>query len=192
MMNKHCSGKEGRLIVASGPSGVGKGTICKELLVRNSNLALSISTTTRPPREGDVEGVNYYFKTVDEFKRHIDSGDFLEWAVYNENYYGTGKQAVAETLAKGYDVLLEIDVQGALKVKEAFPEAVLIFIVPPSKAALVERLVGRGTESLNEIERRVMEADRELALRDKYDYVVVNDILEDSIEVIENLIRRVV
>jgi len=180
----------GRLIVVSGPSGVGKGTICKALLKRNPSLALSVSTTTRMPRTGDVDGVTYYFRTVEQFEAQIEAGDFLEWAVYNRNYYGTGRLPVMERLAAGRDVLLEIDVQGALKVKEAFPSAMYIFIVPPDDSALAERLRKRGTDSAEDIERRIAEAEREMELREHYDYVVVNDNLKDAVREVEKIINK--
>ena len=186
----------GMLIVISGPSGVGKGTICKELLQRNPKLALSVSTTTRTPRAGDVDGVTYHFRTAEAFEAQIENGDFLEWAVYNQNYYGTGIRPVMEQLAAGRDVLLEIDVQGALKVKKSFPSrgepssAVYIFIVPPDEGALAERLHKRGTDSTEDIERRIAESQRELELQEHYDYIVVNDDLDEAIAEVEKIIEE--
>lgn len=180
---------KGNLVVISGPSGVGKGTVCKRLLDECENLILSVSATTRTPRSEDVEGVTYFFKSQDEFKAMIDAGEFLEWAVYNNNYYGTPRCAVEENRERGMNVLLEIDVQGALNVKNNFPDGVYIFIAPPDVETLHTRLVGRGTETLEEIQERVAAADAELALQNEYDYVVVNDVLDDAVEEIKEIIK---
>lgn len=180
---------KGKLVVISGPSGVGKGTICKRLLSECEDLILSVSATTRLPRTEDVEGVTYFFKSQDEFKKMIDAGDFLEWAVYNNNYYGTPRAAVEENLNRGKNVLLEIDVQGALNVKNNFPDGVYIFITPPDVETLHTRLVGRGTETPEEIQRRVAAADEELAKQNEYDYIVVNDVLEDAVEEIKEIMK---
>lgn len=180
----------GRLIVISGPSGVGKGTICDILLKSCANLSLSVSATTRAPRDTDKEGVTYYFKTTDEFRKMIKENQFLEWAEYNGNYYGTPLAPVRERLDNGTNVLLEIDVQGALNIKKLCPDAVYIFITPPSIEELHARLKGRGTESPEDIERRIASADAELMQKDKYDYVVVNDNLEDAVNQIKNIIEN--
>ncbi len=184
MMNK------GNLFVISGPSGVGKGTICR-ILVENSELvSVSVSATTRKPRSEDAEGITYFFKSVDEFKQMIDAGEFLEWAVYNGNYYGTPVKAIEEKIAKGEDVILEIEAQGAMKVMAAKPDAVSIFITPPSENVLYERLKGRGTESEEEIQNRVAAAKWELEQKDKYNYIVVNDNLDDAVAAIQSIMKN--
>ena len=181
---------KGNLFVISGPSGVGKGTACRRLVENNKNVSVSVSATTRKPRIEDAEGVTYFFKTEDEFKKMIDDGKFLEWAVYNGNYYGTPLEAIEEKLALGQDIILEIEVQGALKVMEKKPDAVSIFIVPPDTNALYERLRGRGTESVEEIERRVKASEWELAQKDKYKHIVVNDDLDTAVATIENIMKN--
>lgn len=180
--------KKGKLFVISGPSGTGKGTICKEL-IKNEKIRLSVSMTTRNPRDGEVHGVSYYFATKDEFLQKIDAGGFLEYAEVFGNFYGTPKMEVLELLDQGIDVLLEIDVQGALQIKEVYPEAVLVFILPPSMEELRARLTGRGTETQDVVERRLGEAAKELSFVKEYDYAVVNDDLEEAIENVKNVIR---
>lgn len=180
---------KGKLIVMSGPSGVGKGTVVKRLLSECDNLRLSVSATTRAPRTEDKEGVTYFFKTESEFKNMIDTDSFLEWAVYNGNYYGTPIAPVMKQLDDGLDVILEIDVQGALNVMNKFKDAVYIFIAPPSVDTLKERLEGRGSESPEEIEKRVKAAESELDKKDKYDYVVINDVLDKAVENVKNIIE---
>lgn len=181
---------KGVLYVVSGPSGVGKGTICKKLIERNPQIAVSVSATTRKPRSEDKEGVTYFFKSKDEFEKMIGEGRFLEWAVYNGNYYGTPRAAVEKSLEEGKDIILEIDVQGALKVKESFCGCVLIFIAPPDESALFERLKGRGTESDEEIARRLAAAEAELRLSSEYDHIVINDRVDDAVLEIENLMKK--
>lgn len=181
---------KGILYVISGPSGVGKGTICKQLIANRSDLSVSVSATTRKPREEDKEGVTYFFKTKDEFRSMIDADKFLEWAVYNENYYGTPAESVDEKLNAGEDVILEIEVQGALRVMEKRPDVVSIFIAPPDENALYERLRGRGSETEEQIEKRVNAAKAELEQKDKYDYIVVNDVLETAICDIEKIMKN--
>ncbi len=156
--------KRGLLLVISGPSGAGKGTICKELLKGDSQSKLSISATTRKPREGEVEGLNYYFKSKEEFKEMIAEGEFLEYAQIYDNYYGTPKKAIFDELDKGNDVILEIEMQGAMQIKRAYPEAVFIFILPPSLKELKNRIVGRGTETEEQIEKRFGSAYNEIKL----------------------------
>lgn len=180
---------KGNLIVISGPSGVGKGTVCRQLLQECDHLVLSVSATTRSPRGEDREGVTYYFKTRDAFEEMIKEGAFLEWAMYNNNYYGTPLPPVLEQLELGRDVLLEIDVQGALNVKQNFPDGVYIFIAPPDKETLRKRLEGRGTENPEEIDRRVAAADLELSKQDEYDYVVVNGVVQDAVDQIKEIIK---
>lgn len=184
----HPMENKGILLVVSGPSGVGKGTVCKKILADNSNIVLSVSATTRKPRSEDTEGVTYYFKTPEEFRAMVENGEFLEWAVYNGNHYGTPAAPVQKQLSEGKDVLLEIDVQGALEVKKNFPQGLYVFIAPPDKSVLRERLKGRGTESEEEIERRVSEAERELSLSPQYDYTIINDDLSAAVTELERLI----
>jgi guanylate kinase len=164
------------LSVIVGPTAVGKGTVVRHILDTHPEVMLSVSATTRSPRPGETEGVSYYFLSKDEFKRQIDSGQMLEWAlVHGDNYYGTPRKPVEEALAAGRDVILEIDLQGARQVKTAWPDARMIFIAPPSWDELVRRLQGRGTESEQEQARRLETAKRELAAQDEFDYVVIND-----------------
>ncbi len=181
---------KGNLFVISGPSGVGKGTICRRLVENSDTVSVSVSATTRKPRCEDIEGVTYFFKTVEEFKQMIEDGKFLEWAVYNGNYYGTPKDAIEEKISMGEDVILEIEAQGAMKVIEAKPDTVSIFITPPSEEALYSRLKNRGTEDEEEIKNRVSAAKWELEQKDKYNYVVVNDDLDDAIAAIESIMKN--
>lgn len=165
----------GILIVISGPSGAGKGTICKEVLKYDPSLSLSISATTRKPRAGEKEGVNYFFVERSEFEKMIQEDQFLEWAEVYGNYYGTPKTFVEEELEKGKDVILEIDIQGAMNAREKFPDGVFIFIVPPSMDELEKRIKKRATETLEEIKMRFSKASSEIKYITKYDYIVVND-----------------
>lgn len=183
--------KSGTLFVLSGPSGVGKGTLCGEILKDKDALALSvsISATTRKPRSIDKEGVTYYFKSREEFESMIQDGAFLEWATYNDNYYGTPLAPVQETLRHGINVMLEIDVQGALQVKGNFPSSVCIFIAPPDMETLRTRLRGRGTETEEEIAKRIDAAQWEMQQQDKYDYVIVNQDLDDAVKEVKDIIR---
>ncbi len=182
--------KKGLLIVVSGPSGVGKGTVLKKLRADNPGIVPSISATTRTPRKEDKEGVTYFFKTKDDFERMIENGEFMEWAVYNGNYYGTPIRYVNDNISKGRDVLLEIDVQGALKLMEKYPNAVYIFIAPESTDVLRERLRRRGSETPEEIEKRVAASEWELSQKEKYDYVVINKIVKDAADEILNIINN--
>ncbi|MDI6602331.1 MAG: guanylate kinase [Thermoanaerobacteraceae bacterium] len=165
----------GILIVISGPSGAGKGTVCKEVLRNAPSLCLSVSTTTRKPRSGEIEGVNYYFIGRPKFEEMIKEDQFLEWAEVYGNYYGTPKAFVENRLKEGKDVILEIDIQGAMKAREKFPDGVFIFIVPPSMDELEKRIKGRATETEEEIRLRFSKAFSELKYITKYDYIVVND-----------------
>ncbi len=180
---------KGTLYVISAPSGCGKGTILSEVLKEFKNIHYSVSATTRSPREGEVNGVNYYFITREEFEAEIENGGMFEYAEFCGNYYGTPKAKVIEKLNLGIDVILEIETVGAMKVKKAYPDAVLIFILPPSIDTLRERLVGRGTEALDVIERRVGEAASEIEKSYDYDYVLVNDNLMDAIEGLETIMK---
>lgn len=171
---------KGVLLVVSGPSGAGKGTICQLLRSHLPDLGYSISVTTRQPRVGEVDGVNYFFKTVDEVKQMIADGDLLEYAEVYGNYYGTPRKYVMDLLESGRDVLLEIDIQGALQIKKRFPEGVFVFIVPPSLDELSTRIYKRGTDSEDVIKRRMASAAGELAYAAEYDYIIVNDIAEKA------------
>lgn len=171
----------GKLFVLSGPSGAGKGTICKKLLEETEKLELSVSMTTRSPRPGEVEGISYFFTEKEKFEEHIRCGNLLEHAQVYGNYYGTPRAPVLEKLAAGIDVILEIDMQGALKVKESYPDGVFIFILPPSMSELRKRLTGRGTETAEAIELRLGETLKELSYIEKYDYCVVNGVLEEAV-----------
>ncbi|WP_281887795.1 guanylate kinase [Paenibacillus sp. YYML68] len=166
---------KGILIVLSGPSGVGKGTVCKALRECSPDLVYSVSATTRNPREGELDGVNYFFKTKDQFQQLIEQDQMLEWAEYVGNYYGTPRKFVEDTLNSGKDIILEIEVQGALKVKQKFPHGVFIFLLPPSLTELENRIVGRGTDSEETIRSRMSVAVDEIAMMEQYDYAIVND-----------------
>ena len=185
-MNKNSDTK--KLFVISGSSGVGKGTVLKGFLEKNPNFMLSISCTTRAPRKGEVDGVNYFFLTKEEFQNCIDNDKFLEWAEFAGNRYGTKKKYIQQCLEEGKDIILEIDTQGALQVKKQMPEAVLIFICPPSIEALEKRLRGRHTEDEATIQKRLQEVKTELERAEKFDYKVVNDDLEKAIAELEKII----
>lgn len=174
--------RKGVLLVLSGPSGSGKGTLVKEYTDKHPDVFLSVSATTRKPRDGEAHGVNYFFLTVDEFKKRIEADGFLEHAQFCENYYGTPRESVEKKLNDGVDVILEIDVQGALQVKKNCPEAVLVFTLPPSYEILRERLIGRGTETMDVVEKRLNAAHDEIKCADKYDYVIINDSIETAAE----------
>lgn len=172
---------KGLLIVLSGPSGVGKGTVRKALFEdEETNFKYSISMTTRDKREGEVDGVDYFFKSREEFEQLIEQDKFIEYAEYVGNYYGTPVDFVHQTMEQGHDVFLEIEVEGAKQVRDKFPEALFIFLAPPSIEQLESRLVGRGTDSKEIIEYRISEAKRELTLMNLYDFVVVNDSIEEA------------
>ncbi len=181
--------EKGILVVVSGFSGAGKGTIMKELL-REYDYHLSISATTRAPREGEVDGEHYYFRTKEEFQKMISENQLIEWAEYVGNYYGTPKEYVENYLNQGKDVLLEIEMQGGMLVKEKYPDALLLFVAPPSAEVLYERLVGRGTESPEEIQKRLDRAVEEVKYMKDYEYIVVNDVLEDSVKQVNQLIQN--
>lgn len=178
-MNKR---DKGVLVVLSGFSGAGKGTLVKELLKKYDNYSLSTSMTTRLPRTGEVNGKEYFFVTKDEFERKIDQGELLEYASYCGNYYGTPVEYVTEEIANGNDVLLEIEIQGALKVKHKFPETVLVFVMPPSAKELKKRLLGRGTESIEVIDERLKRASEEAIGIEEYDFLLINDDLDKCVK----------
>lgn len=184
MMNK-----QGILIVISGFSGAGKGTLMKSLLAKYNNYALSISATTRKPRLGEVEGKEYFFKTKEEFEQMIEADKLIEYAKYVDNYYGTPKEYVVKQLEQGNDVILEIEIQGALKVKEKYPDALLLFVTPPNALELKRRLLCRGTESLKDIESRMLRAVEESEGIEKYDFIVMNDNLEECVTNLHEIIR---
>lgn len=181
--------KRGVLIVLSGPSGAGKGTICKALLEKSDNLFLSVSATTRSPRVGEIDGVNYHFISKDEFKTKITQDGFIEYAEVYGNFYGTPQANVEEMLEEGKDVILEIDIQGALKVKEKVKDGVFIFILPPSMEELKARIIKRGSETEESLMTRFKSAYQEINYVSKYNYAVVNDTVEKAVEKIESIIQ---
>ena len=180
---------KGLLFVMSGPSGTGKGTICK-VLEKDEGIFLSISSTTREKRVGEIEGVTYNYLTKEKFQALIDAGDMLEWATYDGNFYGTPKQTVEKMLEEGKNVILEIDVQGAFKVKEVFPETVLIFVLPPSMEELKKRLIERGREGTESIIKRMEVAKHELELAAQYNFVIINDDLNHCVEEVREFIKQ--
>lgn len=182
--------RKGILIVVSGFSGSGKGTLMKELLSKYAKTyALSISATTRQPREGELDGREYFFKTKEEFEKMIAKEELIEYAKYVENYYGTPRVYVEQQLNKGKDVILEIEIQGALKVKKAFPETLLLFVTPPTAGELKKRLVGRGTETMDVIQSRMERAVEEADGMDQYDYLIINDDLDVCVEEMHTIIQ---
>ena len=182
--------ERGLLIVLSGPSGVGKGTVRRALFqMPNHDLVYSVSMTTRPPRQGEIEGVDYYFVDKETFLRRIKENKFLEWAEFVGNYYGTPRDKVEEQLDHGKEVVLEIEVEGALQVRKQMKDAVFIFLVPPGKKALYERLNNRGTDPIEMVEKRMKKAEAEFLLAHKYDYIVVNDEVNNAADRIMAIIR---
>lgn len=180
---------QGILTVISGFSGAGKGTVTRRILEQYDNYALSISATTRDPREGEENGREYFFKTAEEFEKMIAKDELIEYAKYVNNYYGTPKMYVQEQLQKGKDVILEIEIQGALKVKEKYPDTLLLFITPPSAQELKNRLIRRGTEEMDVIEKRMKTAAWEAQFMDQYDYIVINDELQTCVEELHAIIQ---
>ncbi len=180
--------KQGILMVISGFSGAGKGTVVKKL-VEEHQYKLSISATTRQPRTGEEHGREYFFLTREAFESMIEDSQLIEWAEYVGNYYGTPKAYVEDELASGNNVILEIEIQGALKIKQQFPEAILVFITPPSATCLKERLVGRGTEDTGTIEKRMARSYEEAVYMKDYDYIVINDDLETCMEKVNSIVE---
>ena len=180
--------RKGFLIVVSGPSGAGKGTVCSAFLEEHEDVAYSVSATTREPRAGEQEGVNYYFLSRGEFEAMIENGELLEWAEVYGNYYGTPLKKIEEKLSKGQDILLEIDTQGALNVQKKFPDGVYVFILPPSIEELAKRLRGRGTDSEEAVERRLAAAAGEIAVAREYTYTIVNDTVEHSVQTLAAIV----
>ncbi|MFJ6412087.1 guanylate kinase [Terribacillus saccharophilus] len=181
--------QKGILFILSGPSGVGKGTVRKALFEQDTHLRYSISMTTRNMRPGEQDGVDYFYKSKEEFERLIGQNKLLEYASYVDNYYGTPRDYVEETLEAGHDVFLEIEVQGALQVKENFPQGVFIFLIPPSLEELKNRIVGRGTETPELVKNRLNAARDEIEMMDAYDYVVVNDQLNHAVSKIQSIVQ---
>lgn len=180
--------REGLLVVVSGPSGTGKGTLLNNLKEKEKNIRFSVSATTRNPRDGEVDGVNYYFKTHEEFNDMINNNELVEWVKYCDNYYGTPKKCIEDTIKSGYDCLLEIEVEGALNIKKIYPDCISIFILPPSFEELRRRIEGRGTEQQDVIDKRMEKAIKEMGYVDKYDYVVVNDKIEEAVNSVISII----
>ena len=180
--------EKGILIIISGPSGSGKGTVVEKLKA-DPSYALSISATTRQPRNYEQDGEHYFFKSTDEFKKMIEEGKLLEWAEFCGNFYGTPKDYVMGKLNEGLNVILEIEVQGAAQIKKIFPEAVTVFLIPPDKEELRKRLIGRGTEDMDTVEKRLKRASEEIELLPHYDFVVVNDTVENAVKRINTVVK---
>lgn len=173
--------KKGRLVIISGPSGVGKGTVCNEVTKINKRFILSVSATTRKKRDGEIDGKHYHFISKDDFIEKINSDEFIEWAQYIDNYYGTLKSCTQEKLDNGFNVILEIEVQGASNIKRKAEDAVSIFLVPPSMEELRSRLIKRGTETEEQINKRTIRAHEEMKYKNQYDHIVVNDVLSETV-----------
>ncbi|ADL12961.1 guanylate kinase [Acetohalobium arabaticum] len=180
--------EEGKLIILSGPSAVGKGTVITALMDEYQDISYSVSVTTRQPRVDEEDGVDYFFVSETEFKEMIDNDEFIEWAKVHENYYGTPKKCVEDTLASGQDVILEIDIQGAAQVKKSYQQGVFIFLAPPSLEELEARIQKRGTDSQKAIEVRMENATEEMERAENYDYIVVNDEVEEAVEKVKSVI----
>jgi guanylate kinase len=183
------NGESAKVFVITGPSGVGKGTLIRRLLERFPDLALSVSATTREPREGEADGRDYHFLTEEQFQERRDADDFLEFASYSGNHYGTLKSELERCLGKGRSVVLEIEVQGAQQVRQSKPDSVQIFIAPPDESVLRDRLTGRGTDSAEAIDRRLKVAEQELASQNDFDHRVVNDDLDQATAELESIVR---
>ena len=188
MARRQRMNNRGILVILSGFAGSGKGTIIKELMEKYDDYVLSVSATTRSPREGEIEGVHYFFKTEEEFKKMIAEGELLEYANYVGNYYGTPRAYVKEQLAAGKNVILEIETEGALNIKREYPDAVLVFVMPPSVEEIHNRLKHRGTETDEVIDRRMKKAGLEITVVDRYDYLMINDVLSESVELFNAIV----
>ena len=182
--------KKGKIFVVSGPSGAGKGTLIRILLKRVPELNYSVSVTTRKKREGEVEGKDYFFVSEEKFREMMNDGELLEWAYVHNHWYGTPKRWVEKLISRGKDVLLELDVQGAVRVKEIFPDCILIFIKPPSKISLIDRLKRRSTESEQEVKVRLETAERELGMEEVYDYCIVNDDVDAASRELVKIVQK--
>lgn len=181
--------RRGNLFIVSGPSGAGKGTIIRETLKKSADFKLSVSVTTREIREKEVEGINYFYKTKEEFLAMIENDEFLEYAMVYDNYYGTPKAPVLEAIKRGESMLLEIDIQGALQVKKNYPDGIFVFILPPTMAELKSRIINRGSETDESLKKRYLSAFNEIKYMEKYDYYIVNDILENAIGSFQSIIE---
>ncbi len=182
--------QSGQVFVITGPSGVGKGTLIRALLHRIPDLELSVSATTRQPRPGEQTGVDYHFLTPEQFEERVRAGEFLEHAAYSGNRYGTLRSELERRLRDGAPIVLEIEVQGARQVRQAMPDAVAVFIAPPSREALRARLMGRGTDSTEQVEARLRTADEELQARPEFAHAVINDRLEEAVEELTEIVQR--
>lgn len=179
----------GVLLVVSGPSGAGKGTLVQEYVRRNPEVFLSVSATTRKPREGEADGVSYFFKSRSEFKKMIERDELIEYAEYCGNFYGTPRRQIEEFLASGRDVILEIEVQGAMKVRSKTPDGVYVFVLPPGMEELRRRIIGRGSETEETLQLRLDRAQKEYAFINQYNYVVVNDTLDEAVQDLDNILK---
>lgn len=180
--------KKGKIIIISGPSGVGKGTVIEKLRNEDSSLGFSVSATTRLPRPGEIDGVNYHFVSKEQFEEMINNDEMIEYTCYNGNFYGTPNSSVENVISKGLNIILDIEVEGAANVKKKFPQAISIFILPPDMQTLYERLSGRGTEDEDTINRRISRAREELEFQNDYDFKIVNDTLDEAVEEIRKII----
>lgn len=179
---------KGLLAVVCGPSGVGKGTILKLVKERDEKLRFSVSATTRKPREGEIEGLNYFYISVEEFKEMIKNDELIEWVEYCGNYYGTPQKYIEDSIKDGYNIILELEVEGAANIKNKYPDSISVFIVPPSYNDLKKRIEGRGTENIEAIEKRLDRAKEEVKFINKFDYVIINDSIENTANNLNNIL----